>query len=189
MGAGPMPIGQPVIVDTLTQLMPAFKWLIPLAVVAVIGLIPIPGRGPGLFARKDPWRLFKYGPRAEVIARASGRCESAQFIAWGRCTNPATDVDHIYPWSKGGPTAVGNGQALCREHNLRKSNLTPAWWYIKGLERRRASYFPPASEARVRARMTEGDLAARAGTKTRNRHNTDNTSERIHGKRRQRDPS
>ena len=32
-----------------------------------------------------------------------------------------------YPWSRGGPTVLSNGQALCREHNRSKSNLRPPW--------------------------------------------------------------
>ena len=32
-------------------------------------------------------------------------------------------ADHKIPWSKGGHTTLENGQMLCREHNLEKSNL------------------------------------------------------------------
>lgn len=31
-------------------------------------------------------------------------------------------ADHIIPWSKGGHTTLQNGQMLCREHNLQKSD-------------------------------------------------------------------
>lgn len=32
-------------------------------------------------------------------------------------------ADHITLWSKGGHTTLDNGQMLCREHNLRKSDM------------------------------------------------------------------
>ncbi len=32
-------------------------------------------------------------------------------------------ADHIIPWSRGGHTTLENGQMLCRDHNLSKSNL------------------------------------------------------------------
>lgn len=32
-------------------------------------------------------------------------------------------ADHILPWSKGGHTTLDNGQMLCREHNLEKSDI------------------------------------------------------------------
>ena len=32
-------------------------------------------------------------------------------------------ADHILPWSKGGHTTLENGQMLCREHNLEKSDI------------------------------------------------------------------
>ena len=32
-------------------------------------------------------------------------------------------ADHIIPWSRGGHTTLENGQMLCRDHNLKKSNI------------------------------------------------------------------
>ena len=32
-------------------------------------------------------------------------------------------ADHKIPWSKGGHTTLENGQMLCREHNLEKSDI------------------------------------------------------------------
>ncbi|WP_367575460.1 HNH endonuclease [Arthrobacter horti] len=118
-----------------------------LAAIAVL-LCPSPGRGPRSSAR-DPWRTFRFGPRAEVIRRAGGRCEAPVLLVWGRCHEAAVEVDHVYPWSKGGPTIVSNAQALCRGHNRRKGAVTPPWWYVAGLERRRRKYFPAAGSVRV----------------------------------------
>lgn len=90
-------------------------------------------------------------------------------LAWGRCRAPAVEADHVYPWSRGGPTVLSNGQALCREHNRSKSNLRPPWWYVRALERRRAGYFPEAADVRVVARMTPEDKAARSAQTRRTR--------------------
>ena len=32
-------------------------------------------------------------------------------------------ADHQIPWCKGGHTTLDNGQMLCREHNLEKSDM------------------------------------------------------------------
>ena len=59
--------------------------------------------------------------RWRVLTRDSFRCRSC-----GR--SPALEqgvvlhVDHIYPWSKGGPTVDENLQTLCEPCNLGKSN-------------------------------------------------------------------
>ncbi len=78
-----------------------------LAVLAAILVIscPLPGRGPRLFQRAGPWRVFKYETRRQVMSRAGHRCEGAVFLAWGRCREAATEADHVYPWSRGGPPA------------------------------------------------------------------------------------
>ena len=103
------------------------------------------------------------------MARAAGRCEAGLVLVWGRCRQAATEVDHVYPWSKGGATVVSNGQALCRDHNRRKSNATPPWWYVWSLERRRRAYFPGDADIRVLATMSLKDQAARAAWTNRKR--------------------
>ncbi len=129
-------------------------------VLLIVLMSPMPGRGPR-GRRRDQWRSFKFEARRIVLQRAGGACEAAAFIVWGRCGDPAVEVDHVYPWSKGGPTVVSNGQALCRGHNRSKSNLTPPWWYIRGLERRRSAYFPASEDVRVFAVMNADERAAR----------------------------
>ncbi len=142
------------------MLAPHLWWLIPMLALVVVLRFPMLGRGPGS-TKRDPWRSFKFAARATVMARAGGRCEAPLFFTWGRCSSPATDADHIMPWSKGGPTVVSNGQALCRGHNRSKGAFVPPWWYIHGLERRRRDYFPDGADVRVLARMSEEDRAAR----------------------------
>lgn len=140
---------------------PVMPLLIAITVVIVVHRFPMPGRGPG-FQRRDPWRGFKFEARRKVMDRAGGRCEGTAFLAWGRCRKKATEVDHVYPWSKGGATIVSNGQALCTHHNRSKSSWTPAWWYIASLERRRRTYFPTGEDVRVFAAMSDADRTARA---------------------------
>lgn len=131
--------------------------LIFLALLVLTG--PIPGTGPRRFQRRDPWRLFKGDARRAVMARAGSRCEGSIFLIWGRCPDEATEVDHVYPWSRGGPTIAGNGQALCRGHNRSKAAMRPPWWYVLTLEHRRRSYFPPGIAVHVNGRISADELA------------------------------
>ena len=134
---------------------PLVPWLVPLLVLVAVATWPMPGRGPRS-SRRDEYRSFKFENRRIVMARANGRCEAATFFIWARCRDKATEVDHIYPWSKGGPTIPSNGQALCHSHNRAKSNTTPAWWYVLGLERRRRTYVEDPSLVRVSASYWSG---------------------------------
>lgn len=139
---------------------PHLWWLIPVVVAVLVLRFPMLGRGPDS-SRRDPWRGFKFGARAAVLERAGGRCEGSTFLIWGRCDDPAVEVDHVMPWSRGGPTVVGNGQALCKAHNRSKGAWTPAWWYVLGLERRRRTYFPAGADVRVLAVMSGADRMLR----------------------------
>jgi hypothetical protein len=150
-----------VLASLLDGLPPMLPLLALVGVLLLVLTLRMPGRGPRMFQRRDPWRGFKFASRRAVLERAGGRCEGPLLLVWGRCRAAASEVDHIYPWSRGGPTIVSNGQALCREHNRRKSNLRPPWWYLVSLERRRAGYIPPGTETRVFARMNADELASR----------------------------
>lgn len=132
---------------------PQLPWLVSMVVVIFVLVVPHPLRGPNS-RKRDRWRSYKFDIRRQVIARAGGRCEAAAFIWFGRCHEPAAEADHVYPWSKGGPTTVMNGQALCRGHNRHKAAMTPPWWYILLLERRRRSYVPPGTPIRVSAALS-----------------------------------
>ena len=150
-----------VIGPVLVGLRPLLPWMVLLLVVVLVVRSPLPGRGPGLLRRRDPWRRFKHDARRFVLTRAGHRCEAAALLIWGRCRETAVEVDHIYPWSKGGPTVTSNGQALCSRHNRRKADRTPAWWYVWALERRRRRLCPPGMPIRVVARMTPADESLR----------------------------
>ena len=140
---------------------PMLPWLVLVGVILLVVACPLPGRGPGLFQRRDPWRGFRFDARRAVLSRAGNRCEAALFLAWGRCQHPAQEVDHVYPWSRGGATVLSNGQALCSSHNRSKSNLVPPWWYVLSLERRRRTYSPAGVDLSVCGAMSEPDRAAR----------------------------
>lgn len=146
----------------LGGLRPWWPWLIVLAVLLVVLMSPLPGRGPGLISRRDPWRTFKFEARRTVMSRAGGRCEGTLLLAWVMCRDAAGEADHVYPWSRGGATVVSNGQAMCRRHNRSKSRVTPPWWYVLLLERRRRRYFRTGGDVRVRAAMNDADRAARS---------------------------
>ncbi|WP_460791519.1 HNH endonuclease [Nocardioides maradonensis] len=135
--------------------------MLSVGMLVLVAVCPLPGRGPRVLQRRDPWRGFKYAARRAVMDRAGGQCEAPAFLVWGRCRDTAAEADHIYPWSKGGPTVFSNGQALCRRHNRRKSNLRPPWWYVLSLERRRLSYCDSGTEVHVLARMNPEERAAR----------------------------
>ena len=109
---------------------------------------------------KDPQRRFSGFDRAEIFARAGNRCEQHSWL-FGRCgESEGLQADHIHPHSRGGATAVENGQALCRRHNKQKSARVPLNWELARLARRRGAYFPPGMpRAVVRHRTTARPVA------------------------------
>jgi 5-methylcytosine-specific restriction endonuclease McrA len=44
------------------------------------------------------------------------------------CGSPASDVDHVTPWSRGGETLPYNLVAACRPCNRAKGERTPQEW-------------------------------------------------------------
>lgn len=57
--------------------------------------------------------------RAYVLDRAGYQCEWIRYDTTARCTELATDVDHI---ERGDDHEPSNLQALCRWHHARKSS-------------------------------------------------------------------
>ncbi len=155
--------------DFLDVLGPHLWWLVPALIAAGVLAFPAVGRGPNSSRYRDPWRGFRFQTREQVMTRAGNRCESSLFFAWGRCAEPATEVDHIMPWSRGGPTVLSNGQALCSHHNRSKGAQDPRWWDVLGLERRRRTYFPADADVRVFAVLSDQERAAREAWQARRR--------------------
>lgn len=152
--------GVALIEGVLAGLRPFLPFFVSLAVIGFALSFPMPGRGPSS-SRRDPWRGFKSTARRTVMERAGGRCEAGVMFGLLRCNGAAVEVDHVFPHSKGGPTVVSNGQALCRDHNRRKGSMTPPWWYVLGLEKRRRGYYPEGVDVRVVAIMSEAERTAR----------------------------
>ena len=98
---------------------------------------------------KDPLRRFSGPARAEIFARAGHRCEQHSWLV-GRCRQTQRlQADHVHPHSRGGVTAVQNGQALCERHNTRKAANVPWNWQLARLARRREGYFPAGPPRQV----------------------------------------
>lgn len=89
--------------------------------------------------QRDARRRFSRAERAALLAVSDGLC--------GRCGDalgPDWQADHIEPHSRGGRTAIWNGQALCRQCNQEKGDsmvssvAVPAWpesWEMRGWQR------------------------------------------------------
>lgn len=90
----------------------------------------------------DPQRKFSGAQRAVIFVRAGNRCEHHSWLL-GRCEESGgLQADHIHPHSRGGATALENGQVLCRRLNKRKAARVPWDWELARLARRRDRYFP-----------------------------------------------
>jgi len=117
-----------------------------LTVRAVVGVVRVVLHGG---RPRDPQRRFSRSERAEILARAGNRCEQHSWL-FGRCRETeGLQADHIHPHSRGGATAVKNGQALCGRHNKQKSARVPWNWELTRLARRRESYFLPGTPTAV----------------------------------------
>lgn len=66
---------------------------------------------------KDNNRTFSQDQRAVLYRLSGGKCQECGC----EITEDAFEADHKIPWSKGGPTQISNGQALCISCNKKKS--------------------------------------------------------------------
>lgn len=100
-------------------------------------------------ARRDPVRRFSSADKRVILTRAGDRCENHSLLV-GRCRQvEGLEADHVHPHSRGGQTALANGQALCRRHNRSKNASIPWTSTLRALERRRSGYFPPGTPVTV----------------------------------------
>lgn len=69
-------------------------------------------------------RQFTENERRTMYERQKGICPMCKAAGKRkRWEIEEMHADHILPWSRGGHTTLQNGQMLCREHNLEKSDL------------------------------------------------------------------
>lgn len=135
------------VLDVIVQ----YPWVqVPVAAVLFVCVLLASPAGGACDAR-DPRRGFTIAERRAAFERAGLRCEHKS-VLWHRCTNTPTQGDHIYPWSRGGRTAMSNQQALCPFHNSRKSGSVPTRMYILRLQWRRRRYFPAGESPRIQWR-------------------------------------
>jgi len=130
----------------VAMLVPHWWWLTPVIAAAVV--LAWPARIPvrtNRYAPERTWRTFKFGLRRAVFERAGNRCEQHNLFG-ARCGSPAQEADHLWPFSRGGATVLGNGQALCQFHNRSKRASPPRWWELRYLLRGRRRYAPPGVE-------------------------------------------
>lgn len=72
----------------------------------------------------DPERLFTKGQRYEMWLRQEGKCPATGKVILEEDINnhDLWAADHIIPYSKGGQTTIDNGQLVCKQYNLKKSD-------------------------------------------------------------------
>ena len=72
----------------------------------------------------DDQRQFTFEQRVAIFRKANGRCVNPNHNqdCVIECGWDNFHADHIVPYSKGGRTTVANGQLLCADCNLKKSN-------------------------------------------------------------------
>jgi hypothetical protein len=75
----------------------------------------------------DAERLFTKSQRYQMWSRQGGVCpRTGKVIAEEDINNhDLWAADHVIPYSKGGPTTVDNGELVCKQYNLAKSNKMP----------------------------------------------------------------
>lgn len=88
-------------------------WVLVPVAVAGLACITLASPAGGATDSRDPRRAFTAAERREAFERAGLRCEHKPLL-WHRCTNTPTQGDHIYPWSKGGRTAMSTSRASVR---------------------------------------------------------------------------
>lgn len=91
-------------------------------------------------ATHDPRRRFNRSERAALCLAADGRCQRC-----GGELPPGWHADHRDPHSRGGPTDVVNGDALCPPCNLKKGNRVepqPREWQKRFISKYHANREP-----------------------------------------------
>lgn len=124
---------------------PIWVWVcaVVLAVCAVLWLLARwPMRSPDNPFDRDPRRRFTSADRDWIRSCTQDRCEHRMLFGLLRCPRVGEQLDHHYPWSRGGATSRRNLVWLCARHNNRKSDRVPSRLSTWLLVRARARYWP-----------------------------------------------
>lgn len=95
---------------------------------------------------RDPRRLFTDADRRWIAKATDNRCENRRLFALVRCWRKAQQLDHWYPYAKGGATSRRNLDYMCAKCNNRKSDHTPTLWMTFMLKLARRRYWPDTPE-------------------------------------------
>lgn len=114
--------------------------LILVLVVRLIAMIPM--ANPDNPFDRDPQRLFSDRDREWIRDLTGDRCERRRLFGLMRCRHRGEQMDHWYPWAKGGATSRHNIAWLCAKCNNRKTDRVPTIWATRALTRARMRYFP-----------------------------------------------
>jgi 5-methylcytosine-specific restriction endonuclease McrA len=98
---------------------------------------------------RDPVRRFNRADKAQLLMWAGGRCEHHGVIIKRCRATEHLEADHVHPHSRGGQTALTNGQILCQAHNREKRASIPFNWQLRALAKHRVAYFPPGTSGTV----------------------------------------
>ena len=116
--------------------------VVPLLLLAVWLACRMPMAKPDNPFDRDPRRLFTDSDREWIDSCCQHRCEHRYCFGLLRCRYRAQQLDHWYPYAKGGATSRTNLVDLCAKHNNRKSDHVPTRLQTWMLARARHSYFP-----------------------------------------------
>lgn len=71
--------------------------------------------------KKDKNRFFNVNLKEQVWQNSKSKDKKCSYPGCGRIlTWETATIDHIIPWSQGGPTIISNAQLMCRVHNSMK---------------------------------------------------------------------
>lgn len=126
-------------------------WLWVAAIVVVVVAMAVlvacwPMRKPDNPFDRDPRRLFSDADREFITQCTGNQCEH-RMCGLIRCPRMGEQMDHHYPWSRGGATSRRNLVWLCAKHNRRKSDRVPSRLSTWLLVRARESYWPRGERA------------------------------------------
>jgi 5-methylcytosine-specific restriction endonuclease McrA len=90
---------------------------------------------------KDEFRNFDINTRRIIREKTFNRCEFGHI---NRCKSNIDEIDHFFPFSKGGASTLQNAVGSCKYHNRRKGAYFPVLIYFI-IKHRRKKYYKNGS--------------------------------------------